>query len=161
MTTPKPGIDEFIEQVRRIDWMSAPPPTREAEQRLREYTQRLGVLARHFKAARGWTLIETDTHLVAVGMHTAESTRLIGALFQATAGVRVKEHLVFNLHAYYFWDTDPELAAFENPFEPLFDLYEQGYTTAGGVADDGGPRLEMTLGSRAGITEYVMDIDGL
>jgi hypothetical protein len=155
MTT-KSHMDEYIERIKRIDWMSAPAPTPEAEAKLREYARRLGVLARHFASARGFTLIDTDTHVAEVGMQLPESERLIRVLFDALKGQIVREHLVYNLHANYFWDSDFELAGFENPFEPLFELYEQGYTTAGGVADGSNDKLEMTLGSKAGIKTYVL-----
>jgi len=155
----KPPLDDYVAQVKQIDWMSAPSPTPEAEALLREYARRVGIIARHFRATRGWTLVDADTHMVGVGMKTPESDRLIAALFRAISGVRVKEHLVFNLHANYFWDTDPELARFQNPFTPLVDLYRRGYTTAGGVADDGSARLEMTLGSQQGVKEYAFDVD--
>ena len=154
----KPDLDEFVARVKRIDWMSAPALVPEAEALLREYARRVGEIAKHFAATRDFTLLDTDTHIVGVGMQTPESDRLIDVLFDALAGIKVKEHLVFNLHAYYFWDTDPELAAFANPFEPLFELYKQGYTTAGGVADDADDKLEMSLGSKAGIKEDVLDV---
>jgi hypothetical protein len=157
MTT-KPKLDEYIARVKRIDWISALEPTQEAEALLREYACRVGVLAKYFQTIHGWTLLDTDTYIAGVGMQLPTSPQLIDALFEATEGVQVKEHLVFNLHGYYFWDTDPELASFKNPYEPLFKLYEQGYTTAGGVADGGGSRLEMSLGSREGVREYIFEI---
>ena len=47
-----PRLEEYIDRIKRIDWMSAPAPTPEAEAKLREYARRVGVLAKHFSTTR-------------------------------------------------------------------------------------------------------------
>jgi len=149
-------LDAYIARVNQIDWQSAPAPTPHAEELLREYARRLGTVWRHLARSSGMALVDADSLLIEVGTGAPESDRLQKALQAATKGVMVWTHLAFNLHAFYFWPSDPELAAFANPFEPLLELYELGFTTAGGVSDTEPDKLEMSLGSQAGIHEYVL-----
>ena len=151
-------VDRFIERVRRIDWMTAPlPPTTEAEALLGEHVRRMAIAWRHLQQLHGFTLFEADVRMSEAGSPSEDSDRLTKALFQATLGAPVREHLVFNLHSYFFWTSDAELASLPNPFEPLLALYELGYTTAGGP-DETAPRLEISLGWRDGIKEYVFEL---
>ena len=147
-------VERFVQRVARIQWMSAPSLTDEAETLLFAYAEDMRALTRHFAATRGFDAFATDLHICGVGTDTPQSGLLIRELFALPIRVPVREHLIFNLHACFFWDTDEDLRAFGNAYEPLMQLYELGYTTSGG------PRelenvLDMTLGWSTGMRDYV------
>jgi len=150
-------MDRFVNRIRLIDWMSAPRFTDEGDALLAEHARRMRAVAHHFRATRGWSAYETDVYASPVGMQSAEGAYLLPKLFEVVRGIVVREHLIINAHAYFFWHTDDELRHLENPFEPLMLLYEAGFTTAGGVSESE-ERLEMTLGCQEGIREYTFDL---
>ncbi len=131
----------MVAEVATVQWRSAPSLTLEAESLLAEHVRRLGVVLR---ARLVGSFMETDVEVAAVGTLTPESEALFDGLFRVGAGP-VREHTILNLHAWFFWSTDEELARFENPYQPLWQLYQLGFTTAGGI-DEVGSGMEMTLG---------------
>jgi len=133
----KPPPD-LTDKLNLIQWRKPSSLSAIGEQLVQDFLQRIrhviGAVTANQKLSPG----EAFDFARTAGPHSKIHQELVANLFAKVAfrGAGVRETIIFPVVSYYSWDEDPQLSSYPNPWAPLMELYQLGYTTDFDVAPD-------------------------
>jgi hypothetical protein len=149
-------VNQLAERLNRIQWLSPAFITPEAEGIIQEHLRRIRIVISHLRQ-KGLALGAAHGRAHTAGHQSEEYKRVLDVLFHQVRfwGAQVRYPLIATIGACYGWDHDPELRDFPNPWLPLLELYDLGYTTSFKDAPDGSA-VDLLVGYNNGIQAYAV-----
>lgn len=152
-------IEERIGEIQRrlgaIPWHSAREVTPEAEVLVREHVARMRKVLTHLAATSGRSSLDAYSDAQSAGYAAEEYGPFLDMLFKRVdyGAAPAKEPLILTIASHYFWQRDPELGHLEDPWAPLLQLYEMGYTSTF-EQDDEAETLDVVIEHSNGSQSY-------
>lgn len=114
-----------------IPWASATTMSPEADELAHQHIAHMRRVLEERARITGGTLLKAYADAQSAGYQAEEYEDFLRMLFRDVdfRSAPAKEPLILTIASFYFWDQDPDLGHFENPWAPLMKLYEQGYTS--------------------------------
>jgi hypothetical protein len=125
-------LGEFIQALNQMPWGEAAEITPEAEALMQEHVRRMRKVIEHAGAAKGLPPTEAYGEAQSAGYDAPGYESFMHMLFNNVdfRGARYRRHLILGVASYYFWKDDRDYGCLENPWEPMFELYQKGYTSS-------------------------------
>lgn len=153
-----PDAEQMAEAVRSLNeiaWNQAPEITPAAEALVREHVARMREVMEFLKAEKGLPPTEAYAEAQSAGYDAPGYDAFMDMLFDEVKfrGANFREHLILALASYFFWGEDRDVGHLNNPWEPMLELYRQGYTSSF-EEDEAEQRMDVVLSYRDGIKSY-------
>ncbi len=146
---------QVVEWLNAIEWRHPEKITPEAEALIADYLMKIRLVIKDVMAKKGINAVDADRFAQTAGHDTPDGIALLDDLFSKVTfkGAGVRTSLIANITAAYCWGFDRELCSLPNPWLPLLELYELGYTTSG-EDDPDGNGLTLLVGYKNAIGCY-------
>ena len=128
----KPG-SELAERWNRVEWLKPREISAQAEALIQEHVRRIQKVIHFLVTTRGLKPWEAYALAQSAGHSSPGYEALLATLFQnvefrAVGGAR--ESLILAIASAGAWELDPDLGNLDNPWEPIIQVYELGYTSS-------------------------------
>ncbi|MDG3005656.1 hypothetical protein [Paludisphaera mucosa] len=149
-------IETLVRRLNRIRWCRE-MITADAEALIQDFLQKVRpaiqrVLATHdVTPAHAYGLTQTAGHASPESRHAVEVVFQKGLFIGAGA----RESIIVAISSAYGWEHDPELSDLPNPWLPMLNSIEMGYTPSGDEDPDG-QWVQLWVGHRGGIATYLI-----
>lgn len=123
--------DELIPWLNSIEWRSKDEITNEAFFLIQEHLKQVRLVLKYvMKSQQIDNAIEAHGFIQSAGHNTIEGGQLIETLFSEVSfkNAEVRTGLIATIAACYCWHLDSDLKDKTNPWIPVMDLFEMGYT---------------------------------
>jgi hypothetical protein len=146
----------LAERLNRIEWLKPDVVSPEAEALVQAHLRRVRNAIGYLRATRGSKPCEAYAIAQAGGHASASYDSLLHTLFNDVQfrGVGpVRESLILTIASALSWRLDSDLGKLENPWEPLVQLYELGYTSSFEEGPEG-ETIDLVIGLKGGAKTY-------
>lgn len=146
---------EAVLSLNEIEWNQAPEITPAAETLVREHVARMRKVMEFLKAKKDLPPTDAYAEAQSAGYDAPGYDTFMDLLFDEVTfrGANYREHLILAVASYHFWADDHDLGHLSNPWEPMMELYRQGYTSSF-EEDVAEQRMDVVLSYRDDIKLY-------
>jgi hypothetical protein len=148
-------VPEIIQKLNGIPWRKAITITNEAEALVQEHIRRMRAVIDHLGKTEGFHPSDAYAKAQSAGYDAPEYPAFMDRLFRDVhfRGAGTREPLILTIAGHYFWSADRDLGQLENPWTPLMQLYEMGYTSSFDE-DESLQSINILIGYQGGIQTY-------
>jgi hypothetical protein len=122
--------EQLIERLNSIEWLEPESITPEAQRIIDDHLSKIRIVIRYIMEKQSIDAVEAHGFAQTAGHDSPEVAPLLDDLFSKVTfrGAGARWSIIATIAAAYGWKHDPDLRDFPNPWSPLLDLIDMGYT---------------------------------